>query len=256
MAEVLRRMTTRRRHGVGWVAVTLVGGGLLVAACGSSSSSPPTTAPTSTTGRATSTTGAASPASGAASLNKVVSGINKGTGSTFSGTYTTSDTKTGQTQTVTFAQDPPKSAVITSNGSFYIDGQTVTECTGSGSAATCESLSTSLGASLSGIVDLYAPRVLSATIKGLESEALAHAAGVSVTTNSATYGGLASTCATLKNASQATSVTYCVANTSGILTYSSAKGSTVTLTSFTANPPASTFSPPAGSTLETLPAGT
>ncbi len=172
-----------------------------------------------------------------------MSSIGKGAGSTFSATYTTSDTKTGQTQTVTFAQAPPKSAVITSNGSFYIDGQTVTECTGSGPAAKCESLSTSLGASLSGIVDLYAPRVLSATIKGLESEALAHAAGISVTTSSATYGGLASTCATVKNATQATSVTYCVADTSGILTYSSANGSTVTLTSFTANPPASTFSP-------------
>jgi len=251
-AEARSAMTGRRPRGAGWVTAALLGGGLLAAACGSSSSSP-----TTTTAAATPTTGrTSSPASGAAALNHVVSGIDKGAGSTFSGTYTTSDTKTGQTQTVTFAQDPPKSAVITSNGSFYIDGQTVTECTGSGSTAKCESLSTSLGASLSGIVDLYAPRVLSTTIKGLESEALAHAAGVSVTTSSATYGGLASTCATLKNATQATSVTYCVANTSGILTYSSANGSTVTLTSFTANPPASTFSPPAGSTLETLPGGT
>jgi hypothetical protein len=252
MADVRRAMTGRRPRGAGWVTAALLGGGLLVTACGSSSSSP-----TTTTAAATSTTSrASSPASGAAALNHVVTGISKGAGSAFSGTYTTSDTKTGQTQTVTFAQDPPKSAVITSNGSFYIDGQTVTECTGSGSAAKCESLSTSLGASLSGIVDLYAPRVLSTTIKGLESEALAHAAGITVTTGSATYGGLPSTCATLKNATQATSVTYCVANTSGILTYSSANGSTVTLTSFTANPPASTFSPPAGSTLETLPGGT
>ena len=106
------------------------------------------------------------------------------------------------------------------------------------------------------LTDLFSPGVLTTTLERIEAEAVARAAGISVHTSSATYGGLASSCATLTSNGQPKPVTYCVANSSGILTYSSANGTTVTLTAFTANPPASTFSPPSGATVQTLPAGT
>ena len=121
-------------------------------------------------------------------------------------------------------------------------------CQGSGASATCESLPTTLGHSLSAITNLFSPGVLTTTLEGIEAQAAAHVAGISVHTSTATYGGLASSCVTLQGAKPAASVTYCVANSSGILTYSSTNGTTVTLTAFTANPPASTFSPPSGAT--------
>jgi hypothetical protein len=267
MTRARSRPAGQRSGRAARMGVAVLGAGLLAAACSSSSSSPTTTGAAPSTTATAGSGGHLAPAGGSgAALNDVVSGIDKSATASFSATYTTADAKTGQSQTVTFAQAPPKSAVITSNGSFYIDGKSVTECAGAspspspspsaGAGAKCESLSTSLSASLAGITDLYAPGVLSRTLKGIESEASAHVAGISVSSGSANYGGLRSTCATLKNAGQASSVTYCVADTSGILTYSSANGSTVTLTAFTANPPASTYSPPAGSTVATLPAGT
>jgi hypothetical protein len=185
-----------------------------------------------------------------------VRGIKRGSGATFSATYVTADSTTGKSQTVTFAQSSPKSAVVTPNGSFYIDGSSVTACQGSGAGATCTSLSSNLGSSLGALTDLFSPGVLTTTLERIEAEAVARAAGISVHTSSATHGGLASSCATLTSAGQPKPVTYCVAKTSGILTYSSTNGTTVTLTAFTANPPASTFSPPSGATVQTLPAGT
>jgi len=253
----------RRRRSVGWATVVLLGGGLLMAACSSSSSSTTTTTgasspATSSASSATTAAGSATtaPAGSTAALRTVVAGISKSAGSSFSATYTVDDATTGQHQTVTFAQSPPRSAVVTPSGSFYIDGTSVTECEGSGAAAKCTTLSTSLGASLSAVTDLFSPGVLTKTLTGIEAEAEAHIAGVTVSTSSATYAGLDSTCATLKDAGHPQPVTYCAANSSGILTYSSAGGSTVTLTAFTANPPASTFAPPAGSTVVTLPSGT
>jgi hypothetical protein len=77
-----------------------------------------------------------------------------------------------------------------------------------------------------------------------------------VTTSSGTYGGLASTCVTARSPSQPTPVTFCAADSSGILTYTNASGVTVTLTAYTPSPPASTFLPPAGATVVSVPAGT
>lgn len=234
----------------GLAAVIVLAGGVLAAACSSSSTS---TSTTTTSSSGSPSTTAAGSGSGLASI---VRGIKRGSGATFSATYVTADSTTGKSQTVTFAQSSPKSAVVTPSGSFYIDGSSVTACQGSGASATCTSLSSSLGSSLGALTDLFSPGVLTTTLERIEAEAVARAAGISVHTSSATYGGLASSCATLTSNGQPKPVTYCVANSSGILTYSSANGTTVTLTAFTANPPASTFSPPSGATVQTLPAGT
>ncbi len=111
-----------------------------------------------------------------------------------------------------------------------------------------------LTSSLTGLTDLFSPAILTNTLKGIQSEEAAHV-GVIVNKSSATYGGLSSTCVTVKGSAQPSAVTYCAADSSGILTYANAGGSTVTLTAFSTNPPASTFSPPAGATVQTIPAG-
>ena len=229
-------------------------GGLVLAACSSSSSSSTTT--TSRTATGSSAPASTSSASGgsASALKTVEDGITKSAGSTFSATYLTAHGATGQSQTVTFAQSPPKSAVITPNGSFYLSGSSVTECQGSGSSATCTSLPADLTGTLSGLTDLFSPGILTNTLKGIQAQEAAHA-GVIVNQSSGTYGGLASTCVTVKGPNKPSALTYCAANSSGILTYANANGSTVTLTAFSTNPPASTFSPPAGATVQTIPGG-
>ena len=240
----------RTRHRLGWAAVMI--GGLALAACSSGGTSAPTT--TSTSGGGTTATASASGSgSGLNGLSSVVNRINDSSAKTFSATYQI--TEAGHTQTVTFAQDPPKSAVITPSGSFYIDGTSIIVCQGSGSSATCNSLPSSLSSELSGITDLFSPTTLSNSLKGLQAQADARAAGVSVTTSSATHGGLESTCFTLTKTSDATKDTYCAANSDSVLTFASTATSSVTLSSFTANPPASTFSPPAGATITTVPGG-
>lgn len=240
-----RKPGRRARWSVGAVAVA----GIALAACSSSATSPPST---TAAGGGTTTT-AATGGGSSNGLSAVVNRIANSSGKTFSATYEI--TEAGKTQTVTFAQDPPKSAVITPNGSFYISGTSVTECQGSGSTATCNSLPSSLSSELSSITDLFSPSTLSDSLKGLQAQADARAAGVSITTSTATHGGLASTCFTLTKTSDATNDTYCAANSDSVLTYASTATSSVALTSFTANPPASTFAPPAGATITSLPAG-
>jgi hypothetical protein len=247
----------RRRRGT-WTAVALVAGGLALAACSSNSASSSTTTSTASTtstaasnGGTTATTAASG--GGGSSLQSVLDGITRSSTASFSSTYTTTDG--GKTQTVTFAQSPPKSAVITPEASFYISGTSVTECTGSGSTATCTSLPSSMASAADGLTALFSPGILTNTLKGIEAQAAAHTAGVSVTTSSASYGGYGSTCITAKTSSDPAGVTYCAARSNGILTYFSAAGNSGTLTAYTSNPPASTFSPPAGATVQTLPAG-
>ena len=242
-----------KRHR-GWAVAAVIAGGLVAAACSSgstaASSSSTTAAPPS---GSASTTG---PAAGSGSgFGSILSGIKRSADATFSATYQTADSTTGKSQTVTFAQSPPKTAVVTPTGAFYLNGSSVTACQGSGAGTTCSSLPTSLGKSLTGITDLFSPGVLTTTLKTITAQAALHVAGIHVQTSSATYGGLASSCATLTSPSQPKPVTYCVADSSGILTYSSANGTTVTLTSFTASPPAAVFTPPEGVTVQTLPSG-
>ena len=223
----------------------VLGAGAVAAACGSSS--------TSSSGSTSSTTKMAS--GGGAGLATLESQVSKNASSTFSATYVVAESSTGKTQTVTFAQAPPKSAIVTSSGSFLVDGSNITACEGSGSSATCTSLPSTLSSELKGLTGLLSPSEILNDIKGVRAQAAANAAGFDVSSSSATYGGLASSCVTVKGTAEPQPVTYCAADSSGVLTYVSAGGSTVTLQSSTSNPPASTFQPPAGATVETLPTG-
>jgi len=231
---------------------SLLAGGLLVAACSSGSSSTTTTA---ASGTSSSSTTAASAGRSSSGLDSLVNGVSKSTGATFSATYLTTQASTGKSQTVTFAQSPPKSAIITPSGSFYIDATSITECQGSGSSATCTTLPSSMSSVVSGLTNLFSPATILSDLKAVEAQATAHIAGYVISTSSATYGGLSSKCVTAKGTAEPTPVTYCGSTSNGVLTYVNAGGNTVTLQSYTANPPASTFAPPAGATVQTIPAG-
>jgi len=235
-------------------AVAALAAGAILAACSSGSASPPTTAGSAAPSGTTATTGATG--GGDNALRAVEDGITRTTGATFSVTYQIDHGGAGPSQSVTFAQAPPKSAVVTSTESFYINGSSVTSCQGSGSSATCGSLPSSTSDAVDGFTDLFSPGVLAKSLRAIEAEAEDHAAGVSISTSSGTYGGLASTCVTTSSRAQPTPVTFCAADSSGILTHTNTSGVTVTLTAYTPSPPASTFLPPAGATVVSIPSGT
>lgn len=236
------------------VAGAVLGAGIVAATCSSGSTGTATTVTTAASGGGSTTTGA-SGGSTTAGIDSLVNSVSKSSTSSFSATYLAAQSSTGKTQTITFAQSPPKSAITTPSGSFFVDGTAITACQGSGSTATCTSLPSSMSSEVSSLTDLFSPSIIVNALKGMRVQAEAHAAGYIISTSTATYGGLASTCVTAKGTSEPTPVTYCGAKSNGILTYVNANGNTVTLQSFTANPPASTFAPPAGATVQTLPAG-
>jgi hypothetical protein len=230
----------------------MLGAGLLVAACGSNSSS---TATTAASGGGSTPTTAASGGGTANGVDSLLNGVSKSSGATFSATYLTVEASTGKSQTVTFAQSPPKSAITTASASFYIDGTAITECQGSGSSPTCTTLPSTMTDVVSALTDLYSPANIVNDLKGVQAQAAAHSAGYVIGTSTATHGGLASRCVTVKATAQPNPVIYCGSTAYGVLTYLNASGNTITLQSYSANPPASTFAPPAGATVQTLPAG-
>ncbi len=230
-------------------AALSLAGGLAVVACGSASSSNTTT--TSSAGSASTT----APAKATNGLTSILNGVSKSSSTTFSATYVVSEASTGKTQTVTFAQSPPKSSIVTSSGSFFLDGTSVTECQGSGSSATCTSLPSSLAGAFTGLANLFSPSIITNTLRGVQAAVAANGAGYVVSTSSGSYGGQASKCVTVKGTAEPTPVTYCAATSNGVLTYVNANGNTVTLQAYSANPPTSSFAPPAGATIQTLPAG-
>ncbi len=247
-------MPARPARRTTWAAVAALAVGAILTACNSGSASPPMKAGSSSSAGTTASTAATGGADNA--LKAVEDRITKTTGATFSVSYQIAHGAAGPSQSVTFAQSPPKSAVVTPTGSFYINGSSVISCQGSGGSTTCGSVPSSTSDAVDGFTDLFSPGVLAKSLRAIEAEAQAHAAGVSVTTSSGTYGGLASTCVTARSQSQPTPVTFCAADSSGILTYTNASGVTVTLTAYTPSPPASTFLPPAGATVVSIPAGT
>ncbi len=118
-----------------WTTPIELAGGTLLAACSASASSPSTTAASH----------GDSPPGDAGDLTSKVSAVVKGAQAsahaTFSVTYVIkgghNQDQQHLNQTITFAQAPPKSTVITPAGSFYTDGSSIPGCQGSGSAAAC-----------------------------------------------------------------------------------------------------------------------
>jgi hypothetical protein len=185
-------------------------------------------------------------------LNTIVNGYSKISSKPFSATYHVVDATTHENENITFIQDPPKEAVISPNGSFYITPSAVTVCQGSGHL-TCERVPTALLGPVDSLKELFSPGVLVETLKGIQGIVAAHQAGVN--TSSATYGRLSSTCITLTGKKYATPVTYCAANSSGVMDHVNANGATISLTTFSSHPSASTVSPPAGAKITTVPKG-
>lgn len=198
--------------------------------------------------------GAAAFASGAPAggIAGIVGKLTESSKASFSATYHVVSEQF-HTQTIIFAHDPTKQAILTSAGHFYVNPANVTECTYESARLRCETLPRQLPSIMSNFRRLFGPGNVANTLRNIEKIVDAHGPGVKATTSSATYAGFATTCVTIKGSKRSMfptpvkPVIYCAANSSGVLDHVRAYGSTLTLTRYKANPPASTFKVPSGS---------
>jgi hypothetical protein len=190
-----------------------------------------------------------------AGLGTVLNGITKSSNETFSATYQIVNPTSKENVTVTFAQSAGKEAVLTSKGSFYITSSSVTVCEGAGDKS-CTKLPTALVGpaltSVDALKELFSPGVIVNNLKGIKGIMATHPHGYSASTSSQTYDRLGSTCIHLSGAKLSAPVTYCAANSSGVLDHAQSNGNSITMTAFTQHPATSSFSPPAGAKVVTV----
>src|SRR5579875_3057086 len=216
--------------------------GLALAGCSSS----PSNSTTTTTAASSSGSGSSS-GSTASQLQSLTSAVQAEEHGTYKAVYTA--VENGQTQTVTFEQEPPKTYFSTSGGAVIGTGSTTYFCSNSSGQQACVSTSGSTNP-LAGLLNLFSPATAISALQQAETEAAAHAAGASVSFSSASFAGQSATCVTASDNGQTGK--YCVTK-SGLLAYEGANGNSFTLTSFSASVTESDFSPPAGATVETIP---
>jgi hypothetical protein len=198
----------------------------------------------------------------------ILKGLTKSENISFSAVYQLVETTRGATtenEAVTYAQDPSKKeiALVTPNGSFYLTATKTLACRGVAGHLECTSLPQSLESAMTSIKNAFAPGEIETAVGALQAEASAH--GYTLKTFSQSYGSgsgskYASNCIQVTGPKMYGAGIYCASSSYGVLTYthgssSSIKTSTVTIHSggYTANPPASTFAPPPGTTIVTIP---
>jgi hypothetical protein len=182
----------------------------------------------------------------AAELKELATGVETGKTATYEATYTLTDA--GKTETITFAQAPPKQLFKTTSGAFIVNGTQSLFCTGT----TCLSIASSTANPLAPLLNLFSTTNVHTALSQAETEIAAKDAGYSVTFSSGTFGGVASKCATVSGNGE--SGKYCIASSDGLLTYLSANGATIQVQSFTTTIPSGTFTAPPGATIVTEPA--
>jgi hypothetical protein len=192
------------------------------------------------------------PASGRGShtlnVKALTNSINRAKHLTYLAQYTA--LSNGQKTTVTIAQAPPKSNFSTQGGSVINNGKTTYYC--STTTGTPQCLSVSGANPLLGLEGLFSPTVALGALAEAKQGLVSRFLGIKVTSSSATFAGQSSTCVTVSLHGKGGK--YCVTK-QGLLSYSGSSSSNFQLTKYSATPPASLFSLPAGATTATLPGG-
>jgi hypothetical protein len=198
---------------------------------------------------------------------------------TYQAVFTFKGTGSTKLETITFAQEPPKSYFKTSTSALINTGTESLTCSSSATAGSTSSTSgtqtaltgtttsattttttapatevcykepASAGA-LGSLLDLFSPTTALTYFNTAAASIDAKIAGYSVKFSTQSFGGLASRCATL--GINGASYKYCVAKI-GLLTYSGSSKGYFELKSFSSHPASSDFSVPAGAKVETLP---
>lgn len=176
-------------------------------------------------------------------LKSLGSHVAKEKSATFEVVYTT--TFGGHTQSITFAQAPPKFLMKTSGGSVVDTGAATLFC-----ASTSECVSAGAANPLGSLQQLFSPTTARTFFQHAAAALGAKEAGYSVSFSSATFAGLSSECASVSG--NGVSGKYCVAS-NGLLAYAGSSAGNITLTSYTTSVPGTAFTPPSGATIITEP---
>ena len=218
---------------------------------------------------------------GSSNLKKLINSINRAKHLTYLAEYTAVNGT--QNQTVTVAQQPPKSHFSTSGGSVINNGKSTYYCSskgGSGNSGNSAnsgnsgssangggffSSSASSGSStqqclafhgtnpLLAIEDLFSPAVALSAFAQAKEGLVSRALGVKVSSSSQTFAGQPSTCITVTVRKKGGK--YCVTK-EGVLSYAGTSSTNYfEMTSYSSKPPSTLFSLPAGATTVTLPGG-
>lgn len=214
-----------------------------LAACSSS--------PSNSAAKTSTTTTQASNASSSSSLTEKLSKLSGSLQSAESASFTAmySATDNGETETLTFAQDPPKS-LFSANGGEVVDTGTATYFCSTSGTPSCFSSTTE--DPLAPLLNILSPKTAISDLQEAESALASKVAGYSASFSSATFAGQPSTCVTITQTSGTVKV--CVTGT-GELDYVSTSPSQVfEMTSYSTTVNASSFALPPGATVVTLPA--
>jgi hypothetical protein len=161
-------------------------------------------------------------------------------GQTASYTATYTDTDNGQSQTVTFAQDPPQFLFKVGQGEL-IQTHTAGYYCSTAKASSCTA--PTLADPLKPLQALVSAQSVIELLIAAQGPLAAKQAGYSSTFSSGTFGGLASSCVTISSSSG--SEKFCVTD-AGQVAYVSTSGQVITLTRFSNKVNASDFAPPSG----------
>lgn len=239
----MRTVSNAKSRRVTMVAVA-VGTAIALAACSSSgSASPPSTGATSNLGGTSGASGGSSAASRLASLSKT---LDDAQGSTFKATY--SADYNGQSQTMTIAQDPPKSLFEVANAVIVDTGSSTYYCPTTPNP-TC--VNTTQENPVSGLVNAFSPKAALGQLQAAQAAVTSKAAGYDISFSSATFAGQPSSCVATKEGSA--SWKYCVTDAGQLAYASSGPQQVFQMTSFTSSVSPSIFVLPMGATVMTVP---
>lgn len=213
-------------------------------------------------------TSVASASTSSSPWNPILHGLTKSENTSFSAVYQIVETTSGkltENEAITYAQDPPNKeiALITPSGSFYITATKTLACRTEAGHLACTQLPQNLASTMTSVKNAFAPGNIESAVGTLQTEASAH--GYTLKSFSQSYGTgsgkqYASNCIKVSGPKMYGTGTYCASSSYGVLTYSqgsssSTKTNTITIHAggYTANPAASTFAPPAGTTIVTIP---
>ena len=225
---------------------------LLLAGCGSSSvtTNPPSPTPTG---------GGGAGATGTGDLSGFSATLQKGKNATFKAVYT-STSSSGETETITFEQAPPKQLFKTvsaghTNLMLNTGTQTLSCDDANSQTPHCVDMGSTGNAALTGMLNFYDGSFVVTAMHSWQMMMGAHMAGVSLKFHDDTIAGQAVQCATWSAAGQ--SATYCVTHDGVLAKASGSSGSgsqgTFVLTSYSSSAPASDFAVPPGASVATIP---
>jgi hypothetical protein len=231
------------------IVAVAVGAAICLAACSSSSGSSTRTTAAKNSGAAGGSNSGGTSSSGSSSVSRlasVTSKLSHAQGAPFEATY--SADYNGSNQTMTIAQDPPKSYFAVANSVIIDTGSSTYYCPTTPNP-TC--VNSSSGNPASALVDAFSPKAALSQLQAAQTAVASRVADYDISFSSQSFAGQPSQCVSTKAPSGAWK--YCVTDAGQLAYASSSPQQVFQMTSFSSSPNPSYFALPTGATVESIP---